>query len=201
MLSGAKHLCFYVHPRKISPKLIRDSSLRSELQYEIVAAILFLGSRLHCRAKIAYEVLVLALARGLIGLSKKRRWMNSRKDSRCQFGRQNFAALARDAKRRAENRLGRRRAHRDYEVGLNGPKLCLQPRAAGSDLARIWFLMDPPFAARLPLEMFHRVGDVNFFPINSSFFQRLIHDFARRPNERFTGNIFVVSRLFADQHD
>ena len=49
--------------------------------------------------------------------------------------------------------------------------------------------------------MFHRVRDVNFLAINSRFFQRLVHDFASWSNKRFTLLIFVVARLFADQHD
>jgi hypothetical protein len=49
--------------------------------------------------------------------------------------------------------------------------------------------------------MFHRVRDVKFLAINSRFFQRLIHDFSGWANKRFTLQIFVIARLFADQHD
>ncbi len=49
--------------------------------------------------------------------------------------------------------------------------------------------------------MFHRIRDVNFLAIDSRFFERLIHDFPGRANKWFTLLIFVVSRLFADQHD
>src|SRR5262249_45994271 len=60
--------------------------------------------------------------------------------------------------------------------------------------------MNPAFPARLPLKMFYRVRDVNLGPINSSFFERLVHDFPSWPDERFTGDIFIVARLFADEH-
>ena len=49
--------------------------------------------------------------------------------------------------------------------------------------------------------MFHRVRDVNFLAINSRFFERLVHDFPSRSNKWFTLLIFVIPRLFADQHD
>ncbi len=49
--------------------------------------------------------------------------------------------------------------------------------------------------------MLHRVRNVNFLAINSRFFERLIHDFSSGSNEGFTLLIFVIARLFADQHD
>ena len=61
--------------------------------------------------------------------------------------------------------------------------------------------MNPAFPARLPFEMFHCIRDVNFLAINSRFFQRLVHDFPSGPDERFTLLIFVIARLFPDQHD
>ena len=162
---------------------------------------LFFASCAQCSAKIADELLVFALARCLIRLSKKRRWMNSRKDPGRKFGRQYFAPLARDPKRRAENRLRCRRAQGHYQLWLNDSYLRFQPRAAGGSLARIWFLMDTSFPARLPLKMFHGVRHINLGPINSSFFERSIHYFPSGSNERFTGDILIISRLFAHEHD
>ena len=60
--------------------------------------------------------------------------------------------------------------------------------------------MNSAFAARLPFEMFHRVCDVNLRPIDSSVLERAIHDFASRTNEWFARHIFVIARLFANQH-
>ena len=61
--------------------------------------------------------------------------------------------------------------------------------------------MDPSFAAWLPFEMFHRVRDVNFSATDPRFFQCAIHDLSSRTNEWFPGNVFVISGLFANQHD
>ena len=60
--------------------------------------------------------------------------------------------------------------------------------------------MNPAFAARLPLKMFHRVRDINLRSIDSSFLERAIHDFPSRTNEWFARDIFVIARLFANQH-
>src|SRR6516164_9925208 len=87
-----------------------------------------------------------------------------------------------------------------HQLWLNDSQLRFQPRSAGCNLARIRFLMDPPFPTRLPFEMFHCVRDVTLGSINSSFFERLIHDFSSGSNERFASHVFVISRLFADQH-
>ena len=61
--------------------------------------------------------------------------------------------------------------------------------------------MNPALPTGLPFEVLHRVRDVNFPAINSRFFERPIHDFSSGPNEGFTLLIFVIARLFADQHD
>jgi len=56
-------------------------------------------------------------------------------------------------------------------------------------------------SAWLPFEVLYRVGDVHFLAIDSRFFERLIHDFSGGPNERFARDVFVIARLFANEHD
>jgi len=48
--------------------------------------------------------------------------------------------------------------------------------------------------------MFHRVRDINLRSVDSSFFERSIHDLSSGSNEGFTGDIFIIPWLFADQH-
>src|SRR5437870_6140639 len=60
--------------------------------------------------------------------------------------------------------------------------------------------MNSALTSRLPFEMFHCVRDVNLGSINSSFFERLIHDFSGRSNKGLTGDIFIIPWLFADEH-
>ena len=49
--------------------------------------------------------------------------------------------------------------------------------------------------------MFHRVGDVGFFPVDAGFFQRTIKHLACGPDKGEAGEVLLVARLFADQHD
>ena len=60
--------------------------------------------------------------------------------------------------------------------------------------------MNPAFSAGLPFEVFHRVSDVNLGAINASVCERAIHNFASRTYEWFARDIFVIARLFANQH-
>src|SRR5438309_1719158 len=103
---------------------------------------------------------------------------------------------------------GKRRIHQkpnSREVAACKPWLesqfRLEPRLTRRHFARVRFLMNTPFAARLPFEMLHRVGDINLFAIDSRFLERAVHDFSGRTNERFPGNIFVIPRLLANEHD
>ncbi len=84
--------------------------------------------------------------------------------------------------------------------GLNDPQFRFQPGTARGDFARVRLLMNSTFAAGLPFEVFHRVRDVNLRPIDSSVFERAIHDFPSRTNEWFAGHIFVIARLFTHQY-
>src|SRR2546423_33495 len=126
--------------------------------------------------------------------------MNGRDNFRREFRFQNLPALAGDAKRRAEDSLGRRRAKTNQQSRPNDSKLGLEPRPAGRDLARVRLLVDPAFAARLPLEVLHRVRDVNLAAIDPGFFEGAIQNLARWPDERFPREIFLIARFFAEQH-
>jgi hypothetical protein len=57
-----------------------------------------------------------------------------------------------------------------------------------------------PLAARLVLEVFHCVGDEGGGPFDPSFCDRTIKQPTGRADERFAGDVFLVARLFAHQH-
>src|SRR6266550_484211 len=118
-----------------------------------------------------------------------------------ELRRKNFPALARDSKRRSKDRLTGGCSENDKQFRPNEAQLGFEPGTASRDFARVGLLMDPAFAALFPFEMFHRVGDVNFFTVDSRFFQPAIHDFSGRTNERFTGKVFVIAWMLANQHD
>ena len=111
-----------------------------------------------------------------------------------------FAALTCHPESRTENRLRRCGSHCDDQVWLDDSQFRLQPGAARCDFARVRLLMDSAFPAGLPFEVFDRVRHVNLRPINSGVLERAIHDFSGRTHEWFARHIFVVARLFANQH-
>ena len=59
--------------------------------------------------------------------------------------------------------------------------------------------MEPDFAARFPLEMLHRIGDVNLSSIYACGLQAFIQQLAGGPNEWLPLLIFAIAGLFAHQ--
>ena len=122
-------------------------------------------------------------------------------NARGQVRFQNFPALAGDAEGRAKDRLRRGRAQADENFRPNEAQFRLKPGPAGRDIARARFLVDAPFSARLPLEMLDRVGDVNGVAIDFRVDERSIEQLAGRTNERLPVQIFLITRLLAEEHE
>ena len=70
----------------------------------------------------------------------------------------------------------------------------------GGDFQRIRFLMDAPLSPRFPFEMFHRIGDINLFPIDAGFHKRLMENLSGQSDKRMSLNVFLIARLFAHEH-
>ena len=49
--------------------------------------------------------------------------------------------------------------------------------------------------------MLHCIGDVDFVAGNFGFVQSTIQNLPRRADKRLAGEVFLVARLLADQHD
>src|SRR4051812_1863092 len=60
--------------------------------------------------------------------------------------------------------------------------------------------MNPAFAARFPLEVLHRVRDVNLLAVDSGILQGAVEDFSSRADEWFARDIFLITWLFPEQH-
>ena len=60
--------------------------------------------------------------------------------------------------------------------------------------------MQTPLAARFPLEVLYRVGDIDVSPVYACFIQAFIKQLPSRADKRPTLFIFLVAGLFADQH-
>ena len=60
--------------------------------------------------------------------------------------------------------------------------------------------MQAPFAAHLVLEVLHRIGEKNLDAADSGSFQRPVENPSGRTDKGLAGEIFLISRLLADQH-
>ena len=67
---------------------------------------------------------------------------------------------------------------RHHHMRLHDLEFMVEPPAAGIDLARVRLLVDAPLAARLILEVLHRIGDVDRIARDAGDFQRAIEHLA-----------------------
>ena len=112
-----------------------------------------------------------------------------------------FAAARGDRHRAAEDGLRRRRAHAHDDVRLHRGELRLEPAVTRTDLDEIRLRMQAPLAARLPLEVLHRVRDVHVFARDPRRLERRVEDPPGGTDERVPLLIFLVARLLADEHE
>src|SRR5437867_1915098 len=111
-----------------------------------------------------------------------------------------FAPVLSYAKLLAEQRLGGGGAKADHSAGLYHGNLGVEPRQTRADFDGIGLGMDAALAARLPLEVFHQVGDISYTPIDSCFLERPIEQFAGATDERLASEVFVITGLLAHKH-
>src|SRR5205807_1798460 len=129
--------------------------------------------------------------RGMVGGDRLRRPARRRE----------VAAVLRDPELVAEDRAGRRSAEADEYLRLDQAQLGFEPRTTGLELVRPWRLVDPALAALLELEVLDGVGDVDLLALEPRVGQGLVEHLAGRTDERRALAIFLVSRLFSDEHD
>src|SRR5688572_14616809 len=127
--------------------------------------------------------------------------MERRRDPARPFGIEEAAAVAGDPELRAEEGLRRGRAKTDDALRLDQSQLRLEPGPAGLDLAERGLLMDALLAARLPLEVLHRIGDEGFVTRDTYFSERFIENPTGRPDEGPAGKVFLISGLLADEEE
>ena len=61
--------------------------------------------------------------------------------------------------------------------------------------------MESDLAPRFPLEMLHRIRDVDLGAIYAGRLQAFVQQLTRRPNERLSLLIFAITWLFTHQKD
>ena len=78
---------------------------------------------------------------------------------------------------------------------------CCSHQRQAADLAGVGLFVDAALAAPLELEMLDRVGDVGALAVDSRLRERAIEQLPGRPDERTPGQILLIARLLADEHD
>jgi len=112
-----------------------------------------------------------------------------------------MSAIPADGGGAAEDCARSRSAKRDHNVRIDRLQLALQPLAARGDLHLVGFLVYPPFATRLELEMLDCVRHVRRPSVDARLFKRTIQQPPCRTHEWTSGEILLIPRLFTDQHD
>ena len=77
----------------------------------------------------------------------------------------------------------------------------LEPQVTGEHLVVVRPLVNATFAARRPLEVFDRVGQINAADGDARLVERFAKQTAGRADERLALPILDVARLLADEHD
>src|SRR5688500_1033942 len=126
--------------------------------------------------------------------------MNRGDGLRAERAGQQLAALLHQLEPGPHDRLRGGGAETDDEGGLDGSELRLEPRAARLDLRRARLLVDAPLPSRLPLEMLHRVGDIDLVARDAGVRERLVEHRAGGADKRLALPILLIARLLADEH-
>lgn len=101
---------------------------------------------------------------------------------------------------RPEQAVRRGRAERHPPRGLHDRAFEVVPPAAAIDLIGIRLLVQAALAARLPLEMLHRIGDEHLAAIDAGCGDRPVEHAPGGAHERPALQVFLVPRLLADHH-
>src|SRR5688572_15779162 len=83
---------------------------------------------------------------------------------------------------------------------MHGAQFGFEPRATRLHLRRARLLVNTPLAARLPLEMLHRVGDIHVVARDAGVSERFVKQRTGRPDERLALPILLIARLLAHEH-
>src|SRR5690242_19686380 len=109
-------------------------------------------------------------------------------------------AIGVDGERFAHEAARGGRAERHDDARPYDLDLVVEPEAADLDLARVGLLVEASLAARLILEMLHRIGDVDSRALDTGRFEGGIEDPAGGADEGAPGELLLIARLLADQH-
>ena len=98
--------------------------------------------------------------------------MHGREDVLGEIALDRRPALLGDAELPPEERLRSRRTETDEHARLDDRELGVEPRPARGELGGVRLVVDTTLAARLPLEVLHRIRDVHLVAIDTGFVER-----------------------------
>lgn len=111
------------------------------------------------------------------------------------------AALASQSDWRSLERARCQNSKSNDELWFDYGELALEPPAASLDFIATWMLVQASLSSPLEFEMLHRIGDIDRPAIETDLLQCFIENTTGRSGERPAGTIFLISGLFANQHD
>lgn len=114
-----------------------------------------------------------------------------------------LAAVAGEAEVSAEEGLGGGGAEGDDDAWLEEAEFFDEPGAAGGDFGPVGFGVEAAFAAGSggPFKMFDGVGEVDSGAVDACGVEGFIEEATGGSNEGLTGEVFVVTGLFADEDE
>lgn len=133
--------------------------------------------------------------------AQNRRRVNRREESVRPGYVEALAPMLGDAKFRSHQALCRRGAEGHDDLGFKHGQLGFEPRTAGRDFPRVWFLVQAAFAGGFPFEMLYRVRDVNFSPIDFRRGERCVEQPAGGADKGPADAVFLIARLLAHEND
>jgi len=111
--------------------------------------------------------------------------MNGRRHIGRQLGMNEFTSTLSHPKIFPEQHLRRGGAEANDHLGMQSGNLSIKPRPARRDLRGARFLVYASLAALLPIKMLHDIGNVDFFPVDPRFNERLIQHASCGTDKRF----------------
>ena len=115
--------------------------------------------------------------------------------------REELAALLQQFVAFSDDRLGGGGPEANDQLGPHQRKFGFQPGSPGDNLDRGWLLMNSPLPALFELEVLHGIREINISPRDFGLFKCAVQQFPGRAHERFSGQVFPVSGLFAYHYD
>jgi len=112
-----------------------------------------------------------------------------------------FPALRQKPVLPPEHGLRGGRTQTDDEFGTHAIDLRIKPGLARSDFRRRRLLVETPFSTLFELEMFHRVGHIDFCAINAGLLQRAVEELPGGPDKGMAREVLFIPRLLTDHKD